>query len=497
MKRFTDRELENFLNNIESDLIERKQSFKGDTPKKARQAVCAFSNDLPNHRQPGVLFIGAKDDGTPSYEPITDELLRSLSDMKTDGNILPLPVLSVEKRKLKGAEMAVVTVLPSDMPPVKFEGRIWIRTGPRRSIANEQEERLLIERRRFRTLPYDLHPVPSATLKDLSKVFFEEEYLPKSFAPEILAANGRSYEERLASCRMINSPDDPVPTVLGILTLGKNPQYFFPGAYIQFLRIQGTKWSDPVIDEERIGGSLKKQLELLDQKLIAHNRVSVDFSSTSTEIRHYRYPLVALQQLTRNAVMHRSYEGTNSPIMVYWFDDRIEIINAGGAFGRVTPETFGKPGYADYRNPNIAESMKILGFVQRFGVGIRMAQDELKANGNPPAKFKVELTSVLCTIEESELTKSLQPELRPELRPELQPESKLASKIISFLRNKEMSKSEIAHVLGHKTVSGELKKQLKELLENKLIEMTIPEKLNSPLQKYRLIKHPQTQERKS
>uniref|UniRef100_UPI0011785391 AlbA family DNA-binding domain-containing protein n=1 Tax=Crenothrix polyspora TaxID=360316 RepID=UPI0011785391 len=136
MKRFSDTELEALLNDLESDLAERKQSFKGETPKKARQAVCAFANDLPNYNQPGVLFIGAKDDGTPSHEAITDELLRSLADMKADGNILPLPVLSVEKRNLKGADMAVITVLPSDMPPVKYEGRIWIRTGPRRAIAN-------------------------------------------------------------------------------------------------------------------------------------------------------------------------------------------------------------------------------------------------------------------------------------------------------------------------------------------------------------------------
>lgn len=153
MKKFTDQELENFLNDIESDLAERKQSFKGDVPKKVREAVCAFANDLPNHNQPGLLFIGAKDDGSPSNEPITDELLRNLAEMKTDGNILPLPVLSVEKRVLKEFEMAVVMVMPSDMPPVKCKGRIWIRTGPRRSIANEQEERILIEKRRYKIFP--------------------------------------------------------------------------------------------------------------------------------------------------------------------------------------------------------------------------------------------------------------------------------------------------------------------------------------------------------
>ena len=84
MKRYTDDELLALLNDTESDRAERKQSFKGETTKKARQAVCAFANDLPNYNEPGVLFIGAVDDGNPSNEPITDQLLQSLADMKTE-----------------------------------------------------------------------------------------------------------------------------------------------------------------------------------------------------------------------------------------------------------------------------------------------------------------------------------------------------------------------------------------------------------------------------
>lgn len=66
MKKLTDKELEALLNDTESDRAERKETFKGDTRKNARQAVCAFSNDLPNHNDVGVLFIGAKDNGEPS-----------------------------------------------------------------------------------------------------------------------------------------------------------------------------------------------------------------------------------------------------------------------------------------------------------------------------------------------------------------------------------------------------------------------------------------------
>jgi ATP-dependent DNA helicase RecG len=160
MTRYSDAELKNLLDDTESDLAERKESFSGDVPTKARQAICAFANDLPNRNRAGVLFIGVKDDGSPSNLKVTDRLLCSLADMRSDGSILPMPAMSVEKRLLKGAEIAVVTVLPSDMPPVKYNGRIWIRTGPRRSTANEQEERILIEKRRFKNLPFDLYPVP-------------------------------------------------------------------------------------------------------------------------------------------------------------------------------------------------------------------------------------------------------------------------------------------------------------------------------------------------
>ena len=127
MLNYSDSELEQFLGNLESDLAERKSSFRGAVRGEARKAVCAFANDLPNHGRAGVLIIGGEDGGNPSNTPITDELLRSLSDMRTDGRILPMPTITVEKRVLLGAEMAVVTVMPSEMPPVRFEGRIWIR----------------------------------------------------------------------------------------------------------------------------------------------------------------------------------------------------------------------------------------------------------------------------------------------------------------------------------------------------------------------------------
>jgi ATP-dependent DNA helicase RecG len=394
----TDQELELLLRDIESDAVERKESLGGDARDTIRQAICAFANDLPDHRIPGVVFVGARDDGSCTGLPITDELLRTLADMKTDGNILPIPSLSVERKKLAGGEVAVVTVQPSDAPPIQYKGRIWVRTGPRRGIASAQDERILNEKRRYRDLPFDLHPIQHAKLEDLNRRLFEEDYLPSAFAADILEKNDRSYEQRLATCRMIQGVDQPIPTVTGCLVLGKLTRDLIPSAYIQFLRIDGTALSDPIKDAEDVDGPLGQIISRLDQKLEAHIQTAVDLTSGPVEIRKPDYPLAALHQLARNAIMHRTYESTNAPVRITWFNDRIEIQNPGGPFGQVTKENFGRPGVVDYRNPHLAEAMKVLGYVQRFGVGIQLAQESLRKNGNPPAKFTVEDTFVHVEI---------------------------------------------------------------------------------------------------
>lgn len=396
--RLSDEELEALLADIESDRAERKESAKGDAPEKLRQAICAFANDLPGHQRAGIAFVGAKDDGSPAGLPITDELLLTLADMRSDGNIQPMPTMSVEKRTLHGHDVAVITVLPADAPPVRYKGRTYIRVGPRRGIASAQDERILNEKRRHRDLPFDLQPVSFAKLADLNRSVFENEYLPGAFSADVLEANHRTYEERLSACRMIDAADSAIPTVLGSLVIGNLPRDLIPSAYVQFLRIDGAGLEDPIIDAAAIDGRLGEVLARIDDKLKAHISVRVNIDVADTERRAADYPLAALQQLVRNAVMHRSYEATNAPIRLTWFNDRIEIVNPGGPFGIVTAANFGQPGMTDYRNPHLAEAMKVLGFVQRFGVGIATARRLLAANDNPAPEFRPSDTHVLVTI---------------------------------------------------------------------------------------------------
>src|SRR5262245_11190924 len=160
-----DAELETLLLQGEADRTERKRNSAD--MDRIREAICAFANDLPDHRSPGVIYVGIEDDGACSNLLINDELLKGLGQIRDDGAITPFPTMEVRRAAVVNCTVAVVIVYPSENPPVRVRGRAWIRVGPRRAIATPEEERRLIEKRRWGNLPFDAQPVIGATLNDL------------------------------------------------------------------------------------------------------------------------------------------------------------------------------------------------------------------------------------------------------------------------------------------------------------------------------------------
>jgi len=391
-----DETLKIYLSDLESDMVERKASDK--FKEKICRAICAFANDMPNHGEPGVIFIGANDNGSCSNINVTDDLLKNLSNFRSDGNILPLPSLEIQKRTLDGCEMAIIIVHPALKPPVKYKQRAYVRVGPTTRLATDDEALRLSERCRGRDIPYELQPVTAATIADLNDDLIYE-YLSSAIPIEILENNHRSKQEQLEALRLLaNTNGEIVPTVLGILLTCNEPSNFIGGAYVQFLRIGGLVFTDPIKDASELRGPVQNLFRLLDDKFKAHNSVATDFTKGSTEETSPEYPLPAFQQLVRNALIHRSYEGTNAPVRINWFNDRIEIQNYGGPYGRVNRENFGKPYSTDYRNLYLASALKELGYIQKFGFGIETARHVLAENKNPDLEFQVEENQILAIM---------------------------------------------------------------------------------------------------
>lgn len=387
----TEAQLRELLSDPEADHIERTESINN--MDKYCQAICAFANDLPSHRRPGYLFIGVKDDGNLSGLAVSDELLTKLGGIRSDGNVLPQPFMNVARFSLEGGDVAVVEVFPSDLPPVRYKGRVHIRVGPRKAIANEQEERVLSERRVALARSFDARPCAESALNDLALGQFDA-YRREAVDPETIAANHRPVEQQLASLRLYD-PERGTPTHAGILLFGKNPRFFLPGAYVQYLKLPGTDLTDMPEDQAEASGDLHSALREMEGRLKLLIQTSMRPVSALEEKLLPDYPEWALRELLMNAVMHRNYD-SNTPIRFYAFSDHIEIQSPGGLYGEATPENF--PTRNSYRNPVIAEAMKSLGFVNRFGYGVQRAQALLAQNGNPPAEFEFDEHSVLVKI---------------------------------------------------------------------------------------------------
>jgi len=393
---YTDAQLLQFVAAPESHWLERKESFDKD---KVCQTVCAFANDLARSCKAGVVFLGIRDGGEVAGISVNDKLLQSVDQITSDARIQPLPSVTVRTLDVAGQSVVALVVAPSTLPPVRFDGRIWVRMGASNRQANHQDEQVLNEIRRTRSgRPFDSEAIPGTSSDDLNLRYFQESYLPAAIAPDVLAANGRTPQEQLVTTHMALGLSPCTPTVTGLLTLGFSPQDFLRGAYVQFVRYAGLEQGGLVLDQEAVTGTLEDVIRRTEDRLKAQVAVPLRIADVDRAQPLPDYPMDALQQLFRNAVLHRNYEGTNAPIRVYVFDDRLEISNPGGPFGNVTKENFGQPHITDYRNPTVAEALKHLGFVQTFGFGIQRARASLAANGNPAPEFTVEQSHVLVTI---------------------------------------------------------------------------------------------------
>ena len=141
------------------------------------------------------------------------------------------------------------------------------------------------------------------------------------------------------------------------------------------------------------------------------------------------------------------------------------------------------------RNPLLFGILHRMEAVERIGSGIQRIRDLCREHGVAEPVIDVSDHWVTTTFprpaDQVRDQVGTKPESRPESQPESRPES-LEQRVLSLLRQAPMAKSAISTGLGQSTVSGQLNKMIRSLVDGELIEYTIPEKPNSRLQKYRL-----------
>ncbi|MBR3798174.1 MAG: putative DNA binding domain-containing protein [Bacteroidales bacterium] len=463
----------------ESFRIERTTSTSN--MDKFQEAICAFANDLPGCRKKGYLLIGVTDKGEISGLKVDDALMKRISAIRSDGNILPLPIMNTEKVHTEQGDVLVVEVTPSFDTPVRYRGRTFVRIGPRRDIATAEEERILSERCAASLPTFDTYPCREASIDDIYADIIVKEYLPKAIDADVLANDQRPLKEQLASLHLYNMQWD-CPTYAALIMFGKNPKYFMHGAYIQFVRFKGNDNGGEILNERRFEGSLYKVLPLLENfirdGIITKRPVPV---SILREKDVLNYPYKALRELMMNALMHRDYQ-SNMPTRIYQYDNHIEIMNPGGLYGQARPENF--PHVNDYRNSVVAEMMKTLNYVNMFNHGISEVQELLKENNSPEAEFNVNYVtafSVVIRDEDVAYNTSTVHQLFTNL-------STQDKSLIINLKEQQLSTSELQLFTNCSPQSKQLfiKQVITPNIENGIIAMTHPETPHHPRQKYYL-----------
>ncbi|HEX5222379.1 MAG TPA: ATP-binding protein [Verrucomicrobiae bacterium] len=390
----TPEELKVLIGSGEADRIEMTRAAQDN--EKFREAICSFSNDMAGRGLPGYLVIGI-DEKNPSHRlAVTTEMLEKLVGLRSDGAIMPMPVMNVSRMPHPGGggEVIVIEVHPHDLPPVRYRGRTHIRIGPRKDVASEAEERVLIERRTANFRTFDATPCPEGRLDRLDIETFRQTYRPQAIAADVIAENHRDIPEQLAALRFYDLSRG-CSTNAGMLVFAFDPLDLFPGAKVQFVQFDGSGLENDVLAEKTFAGNLITLLAELDTFLKGRFTQRPVTVSELREQTVFDYPPEAVRELLMNAVLHRDYQST-SPTRFYQFSDRIEIQNPGGLYGEASPENF--PRVNAYRNPIIAEAMHVLGYVNRFGRGIARARRALAENGSPEPRFDYQTSHFLAII---------------------------------------------------------------------------------------------------
>ena len=380
----------------EGTLFERKESWRADI---GGSAICAFANDLADSKQPGVLLIGQNDNR--EYLGLTeaevDEYLVKIPQIRDA--ISPFTLFEVRAIKIDERMFIAVIVKPSKSLPVRYKKQIYIRLGASTRVAELGDEKELQRKNeqfaRNSGLFDQLSPESPPDMDDLDWWIIKQEYLPVAVSQETLEQNNRSREEQLASLRFLGP--EHAPNHAAILCFHPEPRRYIPGAYIQFLRVDGTDLSYPGVDNMEMNGPIFHQLQQIKEKIKAH--ISAPFVIGKDGRKNADYPYPAIEQAICNAVMHRAYDSTNAPARCYWFSDRIEIHSPGGCHGIISNENFGMDNSAvDYRNPVVADALKHMGFVDKFGAGIPTIKRAMSNNGNPAPIFEAKDNYVLIKL---------------------------------------------------------------------------------------------------
>lgn len=240
----------------------------------------------------------------------------------------------------------IVIEIPKSLFIHDVDGVTWIRVGTsKQKLDADARARLAMQRSHSKLMHFDELPVPRCAMADL----------------DTAAVKQLLVSSRVANLRSLRLTDErngePVPVVATVLLLTERPSDWLRGAYVQTEVFRGTsKVPENQVDAKRFEGSLETQL--LDAWAFCKRHSRVRTLKDPARLDVPEYDEIALFEALANAVVHRDYSISGSPILVSMFDDRMEIVSPGGLPNTMTLESM--------RSLPMARNELLVGILSRY-----------------------------------------------------------------------------------------------------------------------------------
>lgn len=229
---------------------------------------------------------------------------------------------------------------------------------------------------------FDGRPVPEAADADLD---------PDRVARYLAAIRAKGPRDTALRARglLADHRDRLVPTVAGLLVLGRDPQAHFPEAYVRLLRYAGSSRETGarlnVLGDVRLAGPIPEQIAVARRRLRRWLPTATRLGPKGRFGSDSLVPEAAWLEAIVNGVIHRSYAIGGDHIRVELFDDRLEVESPGRLPGLVRVETIRTTRFA--RNPRIARALADLDYGRELGEGVNRMYEEMGRAGLPEPVF--------------------------------------------------------------------------------------------------------------
>ncbi len=459
----------------------RKLEFKEILPAKANLAktIISFANDAG-----GELYIGIKDkprEITGLNEDDLIELEEKISNIVYD-NCSPVILPEISFLFNNDKHIIKIQIYKGSNPPYYLKNKnieegTYIRVGSSNRQASPEIIAELERQKLSKSFDSELSYIKSAkqlNIKGFTEIFFEKTQ--ENLTLQIL--------KKLELFQSEQGKNQPTNALI-LLSDDELRKQMFPYAKIECARFKGTTPGN-FIDQKPFNSSIALQPEHAYQFVLRHiSEGSTDYTGVYRNDR-WEYPVIAIREVIRNAVIHRDYSLSGMDIKIAVFDDKIEITSPGKLSPNIDYDDM-QAGQSCIRNKLLAPVFKRIGIIEQWGNGLRLIANELQEYPEIDLEWKEPGMAFRVSFikKNYKQQQELQQESQHELQHELQHES-LYSKVLRLVQEKTSATKELSELLGQKSISGQLKKSIAKLLNDGLIEWTIPKKAKSSKQKYKI-----------